>query len=212
MSDPLPMELFRTMERPAQVQALEESTALGVAVCAHYVAHYYMHEDFYVGLCSTRCGVDFTLAFRGGNEYRNMLRTIALRGMPGKVGLLSPAERMAADVAEERADHARHPLASIPELMAALAQAGLGHQYEVAKANGMQMEFVRMFDGPEWAFLHLQGTHLGTGSFDHYYAHYNRLDDFYTATCTTGDGVDFRLAFRSGRAYADMRRALGGKG
>lgn len=206
------MELFRALERPAQVLALEGSTAIGIAVREHYVAHYYMHENYYVGLCSTRCGVDFTLAFREGNEYREMLRTIELREMPEQVGVLTPAEHSAADHEEACAEHARHPFANIHQSMAAMAQAGLGHQFETAKANGKQMEFARMFDGPELIFLTCLGKALDIGRFEHYSAHYYRLEDFYIALCTTSDGLDFRLAFRSGRAYADMRRALSGKG
>jgi hypothetical protein len=85
MGTPIGLEAFRALERGMQVQALEDAACIGTAVHKHHVAQYYAHEDFFVVLCSTKCGIDFTLVFRDGNEYSEMLWAIRLNKLPKPV-------------------------------------------------------------------------------------------------------------------------------
>lgn len=197
---------FRALTRPGQVLELEQAKAIGIGVRKHWVAHYYHYGDFYVGLCATRCGIDFTLVFSDGNDHGDMMKSIALKGLPPKVAQLTREEARAAQVEEWAEQRAKEPKETFKELMARTAAMGFHEMYAMAKDRGYHMEYFRSLPRHHQAFLRMSNPGIGIGRFEHYCAHYSRFDDFFHASCTTTDGADFSVTFRDGRAYDDMRK------
>lgn len=202
------MEALLAMEHHEQVRVLERATFIGMVMRRHHLVMYYGCGDFYAGLFTTKCGLHFSLAFREGNEYRDMLENIALRGSPAGVGHL-PKHEFQRAMLEEGLEEYHRDQRTFAQVVLDLASRGLDVRYAAALDAGRQMEFFRSLPGQEKAFLAHQRTHIGSGDFKHYHAHYYRMDDFFVGSCTTTDHQDFWLAFRDGRAWDDMVSAIG---
>jgi hypothetical protein len=201
------MEMFRSLPRPAQVLELESAKAIGIGIFKHYVAHYYHYADYYVALCSTKCGIDFTQVFDDGHAHADMLEAISLNGLPRAVKRSTRAEANKARLMDEVEATARRPKESFEESYARTAAIGLHANYAAAKERGCHMEYFRSLSDQHQAFMLLTIPSIGGGDHKHYHAHYAQLDDFFIASCTTPDGTDFHLVFRDGRPYADMLKA-----
>jgi len=71
------MEFYRSLDHHKQTILQSEATSIGeCGIFKHYSAYYYRFDDFYAASCTTNCGTDFHLAFRGGPAYEHMLTAV----------------------------------------------------------------------------------------------------------------------------------------
>jgi len=209
MANVLSLEDLRALPRHRQVFVLENAVSIGIGITKHYVAHYYRYADYYAALCSTRCGIDFSLIFReGSNAYFDMLELMTLKNLPKPVRGLSVKQSREARIQEFLEEYNSRPKETVQQIMDRLANSGVLERYEVARLRGEQMEFFRSLEAPAQIFLMGGAGSMGGGGTAHYHAHFTSMDDFFIALATTTDGVDFQVAFREGRIHADMLRAV----
>lgn len=205
----LNMQALRMMPRSVQVQELQRGTPLGVAVFRNFVAHYHCYADFYVALCTTLDGVDFTLVFKEGRPYMEMRDAIGLSKLPKGVKGHSRAQLSKARDEEDMAQFlARgvHPLAEDRSAERIV----LEQQYGMALQLDEGMAYYRSLTMEEQALLLPRENLLGMGQHEHYVCNYYRMHEFYAATCITRTYVPFSLAFQAGcLAHEHMRSTVG---
>jgi hypothetical protein len=205
----LNIRAFRMLPRCGQVVELEWGTPLGVAVFRNFVAHYHAYADFYVALCTTLDGVDFTLVFKDGRYFNDMRDAIALsnlpKGMRGRTRTQLKKERQKEALEEIHA--VRKNLPSEAELAARKAQ--LLANFDQAVQPGTAMMYFRSLSEDEQRLLLPQEAYLGMGGHRHYVASYYYMNDFFAAHCLTYAMVPFTLTFRGGcLAYDHMVHSL----
>ena len=203
------MQALRMMPRHVQVQELQRGTPLGVAVFRNFVAHYHCYAGFYVALCSTLDGVDFTLVFKEGRPYMEMRDAIGLSKLPKGVKGHTRAQLSKARDEEAMAQFLARGVHPLEEDRSA-ERIILEQQYGMALQLDEGMAYYRSLTMEEQVLLLPRENFLGMGQHEHYVCNYYRMHSFYAATCITRSYVPFSLAFQAGcLAHEHMLSTVG---